>query len=104
MNSLSLDDQKKLALAKVAYPDVLWLPSNDNGWGYKAGYTWTEFHPKSPDTLMRLCFNLRIDVVWDGDAWEVYNAVLAGRGLVCETPEQIADAILECSMEVINDG
>ena len=109
-NNLSLDDQKKLAIAKVAYPDVLWLPSNDNGWGYKAGYTWTEFNPKSPDTLMRLCFELRIGVTphtGRSNGWmikfarESYPAI--SYVYHAKTPEQIADGIIECSLAVINE-
>ena len=110
MNSLSLDDQKKLALAKVAYPDVLWLPSNDNGWGYKAGYTWTEFRPTSPDTLMRLMFNLKIDVEWveldevgrGAMQCQVYRRLTLKRFLKhCRTPEEISQAIISCALTVI---
>ena len=97
MDNLSLDDIEKIAdAAYPTHPSKAW-----DGNGYQVD--WVDlFDPTSPDTLMRLCFELRIDVVWDGDAWEVYNAVLDGRGLVCETPEQIADAIIECSLEMIN--
>ena len=109
MNNLSLGDQLKLALAC----------------GYEGAYMVKDvkesavlvpeqgiFNPTSPDTLMRLMFNLKIDVEWveldevgrGAMQCQVYRRLTLKRFLKhCRTPEEIADAIIECSLAVINE-
>ena len=98
--NLSLDDQLKLALAcgyKGAWifeDRMVRLPPP------RKFENWRSFIPTAPDTLMRLMFELKINVEW-------YDRSVAQVGhdgveyIPCTTPEQIADAIIECSLQVI---
>ena len=116
MNSLSLDDQLKLALA-CGYEDARIAIDVDNNVN-KDRHSFVVvdkvnvFQHTSPDTLMRLMFNLKIDVEWveldevgrGAMQCQVYRRLTLKRFLKhCRTPEEIADAILECSMAVINE-
>ena len=107
--NLSLDDQKKLALA--AYPKIQW---SDNGLGQLAADHSSVrlrdvFNPTSPNTLMRLITNpdLKISTTWHKNGLSInvtlpngdYKAILLPK----PTPEQIADAIIECSLQVIKE-
>ncbi|RLB68119.1 MAG: hypothetical protein DRH08_01800 [Deltaproteobacteria bacterium] len=96
--SLSLDDQKKLAIAaghearrscgEIVFPTDMF---NE----------YATFNPKSPDTLMRLIENLELDVGKDiGNVWRASK----NNGQHTKWRETLADAILECSMAVLNNG
>ena len=109
--NLSLDDQLKLA--QVYDPDEQWVVLDNYNEDVEGNieHLILGFNPTSPDTLMRLMFNLKIDVEWveldevgrGAMQCQVYRRLTLKRFLKhCRTPEEIADAILECAMAVIN--
>ena len=108
--NLSLDDQLKLAIAAghtKAYIERAFVfkyppPAKRNGLN--------TFSLKSPDTLVRLCFEFRIGVTphtGSSNGWmikfarESYPAI--SYVYHAKTPEQIADAVIECSLQVIKE-
>ena len=106
MNNLSLDDQLKLALA-CGYEDA--VRHNDAEILLYPDNTWEDiFNPRDPDTLMRLCFELRVSVAfdirtygWFVDYWYKNRLILIKENM--RTQEEIADAIIECSLQVIKE-
>ena len=108
--NLSLDDQLKLAIACgyegawIFEDRMVRLPPP------RKFENWRSFNPRDPDTLMRLCFELRIGVTphtGSSNGWmikfarESYPAI--SYVYHAKTPEQIADAIIECSLQVIKE-
>ena len=91
---LSLDDTLKIADA--AYPIRPSKAWDENGYQVD----WMDlFEPTSPDTAIRLIENLELDVGKDiGNVWRASKS----NGQHTKWRETLADAILECSMAVIN--
>ena len=99
---LSLDDQLKLAIA--AGHGSAWI-TNEN-YVTTTPSMWSIFKPTSPDTLMRLMFNLKIDVEWFGgfEEWKISADIDTDEDVGwAKTPEEIADAIIACSLQVIKE-
>ena len=103
---LSLDDQLKLALACgyegawIFEDRMVRLPPP------RKFENWRSFIPTAPDTLMRLMEKLSIGIKPMRYGYKAQHYILPHviREKHTAEAEQITDAILECSMEVINDG
>ena len=108
--NISLDDTLNLALA-AGYEDARIAIDVDNNVN-KDRHSFVVvgkvniFSPTSPDTLMRLCFELKISVEWFGgfEEWKISADIDTDEDVGwAKTPEQIADAILKCSLQVIKE-
>ena len=109
MNSLSLDDQKKLALA-AGYEDARIAIDVDNNVN-KDRHSFVVvdkvniFSPKSTDSLMRLMEKLSIGIKPIRYGYKAQHYILPHviREKHTAEAEEIADAIIKCSLQIIKE-
>ena len=101
--NISLDDQLKLAIA-CGYEDArIAIDVGNNVNKNKHSFVVVDkvnvFQHTSPDTLMRLMFELKISVEHRMFGWNVHAIGFDADKLT--TPEEISQAIISCALTVI---